>query len=183
MKKLKFLHDYFIYLKNPFVVLLFKLGLKKTCSVNIKNFDETVDLTSIHALDKLMLILSQPKNYRVDELIKYIKDIDDDKKFVFMDNIKFYNLYSNSFKKEHNRHYDNPVEEYFFEDDWNIINFQNRFVIDIGANVADRTLYFAKHGANVIGFEPVKHLYNISLNPNLKNNITLINKAVGGGME
>ena len=66
-----------------------------------------------------------------------------------------------------------------------MINFQNRFVIDIGANVADTTLYFAKNGANVIGFEPVKHLYdlgikNISINPKLKKSITLINKAVGG---
>lgn len=58
-------------------------------------------------------------------------------------------------------------------------------MIDIGANVADSTLQFAHNGAHVIGFEPVKHLYelgvnNIDLNEDLKDNIIFINKAVDG---
>ena len=185
MEKLRYLHNYFKYLKNPFDVLVFKFGLKKRCSVKIKNFDEIVNLTSIDALNRLMTILDNLQNDKVHDAIKYIKDIDNDKEFVLIDNIKFYNIYNTYFKKEHNRIYDIAIDEYFMEDDWDKINFQNRFVIDVGANVADRTLYFAKHGANVIAFEPVKHLYdlgidNISLNPHLKDNITLINKAVGG---
>jgi len=66
-----------------------------------------------------------------------------------------------------------------------MIRFENRHVSDIGGNVADTALYFAKEGATVIGFEPIKHLYNvglenISLNPDLENRITFINYAVGG---
>lgn len=67
----------------------------------------------------------------------------------------------------------------------NIIDYQDRYVIDIGGNIGDTALYFAKSGANVISFEPVKHLYelaveNVNLNPTLKDKITFVNKAIGG---
>ena len=186
MEKLNYFFDYFKYLKNPISTLAFKFGLKKTCAVKIKNFDEIVDLKSINALNKLMFLLTNVKNDRMYDMIKYIKNIDDDAEFFLIDNIKFYNIHNTYFKKTHNdEFYGVPIYEYFYENDWDVINFKNRFVIDIGANAADRTLYFAKHGANVIGFEPVKHLYelgieNISINPNLKKKITFINKAIGG---
>ena len=185
--KLKFLFNYFKYLKNPFTVLLFKFAFKKSCTIKLKNSNVKLNLTSVGALDQLMGALpSAVKNGRFDGLVKYIKDLCNDVEVVFIDDIKYYNAYSTNFKKEHNQNYNVVLNEYFCEDDWNTIDFKNRFVIDIGANVADRTLYFAKHGANVIGFEPVKHLYelgldNISLNPELKENITFINKAVGRG--
>ena len=132
-----------------------------------------------------MELLPRVKSDKFNDMIKYIKNIDNDMEFLLIDDIKFYNIYNTYFKKKHDGFYRVTVHEYFFENDWNIINFKDRFVIDIGANAADRTLYFANHGANVIGFEPVKHLYdlgldNISLNPKLKENITFINKAVGG---
>ena len=186
MEKIKYFFEYFKYLDNPFSVLAFKFSLKKECMVKIKNFNEKIDLKSIVALDTLMggLAKVMPENYV--DFIKYIKDIDNDNEFVIMDGIKFNNIHNSCFKKEHSGEYIMHLEEYFCEDDFNIIDFQDRFVIDIGANVADRTLYFVKHGAkSVIGFEPVKHLYelgldNISANPELKNNIVFINKAVGG---
>ena len=66
-----------------------------------------------------------------------------------------------------------------------MLDLNNRYLIDIGANIADTPLFFAKNGSNVIAFEPVKHIYelgveNLHLNPDLEKNITFINKAVGG---
>ena len=185
MKKVKYFVDYFKYLNNPITALIFKFGLKKKCGIKIKNFEGIVNLTSINTLNGLMDILSGVKDGMLHDAIEYIKDIENDKEFLFIDDIKYYNIDSTHFKKKHDGFYRVPLYEYFCEDDYDIINFKDRFVIDIGANAADRTLYFAKHGANVIGFEPVKHLYklgldNISLNPKLKNNIIFINKAVGG---
>ena len=185
MEKLKFLFDYFKYLKNPFSALAFKFGFKKNCFVKFKNLNGEINLTSIVALDKLMDALDIVKNDKINNMVKYVEEIDNDSEFVCIDNIKYYNVYNSHFKKENAHDYSMCITEYFSDDEWDMIDFQNRFVIDIGANVADTTLYFAKNGANVIGFEPVKHLYdlgimNISVNPNLKNNITFINKAVGG---
>ena len=187
--KLNYFKDYFKYLKNPLSALLFKFGLKRKCNVKIKNSNEHVDLTSINVLNKIMAILPFVKNDKLSELINYIQSIDNDDEFVFIDNIKYYNTLNTLFKKKYSQdfhHGDIILEEYFYDDDWDVINFKDRFVIDIGANCADRTLHFAKHGAKVIGFEPVKHVYklgldNISLNPSLKKNISFINKAVGGG--
>jgi FkbM family methyltransferase len=185
MGKLKCLFDYFKYLKNPFTALAFKFGLKKNCLVKFKNLNGEINLTSIVALNRLMDALNIVKNDKLNDMIKYIKEIDNDSEFVYIDNIKYYNVHNSYFKKENACDYSIHITECFSDDEWDMIDFQNRFVIDIGANVADTTLYFAKNGANVIGFEPVKHLYdlgikNISVNPNLKNNITFINKAVGG---
>ena len=185
MRKINFLFDYFKYLKNPFTALAFKFGLKKNCTVKFKNLNGEINLTSIVALNRLMDALVIVKNDKLNDMIKYIKEIDNDSEFVYIDNIKYYNIHNSYFKKENECDYIVCIDEYFSGDEWDMINFQNRFVIDIGANVGDTTLYFAKNGAKVIGFEPVKHLYdlgikNISVNPNLKNNITFINKAVGG---
>ena len=74
--------------------------------------------------------------------------------------------------------------ENFVLEQYNIEKGNGKNIIDIGANRADSTLYFANKGYNVIGFEPVKDLFekgiqNINLNENLKNQITFINKAIG----
>lgn len=54
MKKLKYAYDYFRYLKKP--LLAFKFGLKNKCRVHIKKFDESFELSSIYALNRLMAI-------------------------------------------------------------------------------------------------------------------------------
>ena len=188
METEKSMDDYFKFLKNPNSVLAFKSGLKKKCDVKIKNFDGKLTISSINLLNRFMAILPIVKKDKYADFIKYFQNLEDNDEFVIIDNIKFYNINNTHFKKEHMYDYHDGnvvLEEYFYAGDWDLIDFQNRFVIDIGANVADRTLYFVRHGAReVIGFEPVKHIYelgldNISANPNLKKNITLINKAVG----
>jgi FkbM family methyltransferase len=73
---------------------------------------------------------------------------------------------------------ENFVEEQFFVEDGN-----NESVIDIGANRADSSLYFASKNYKVFGFEPIEQVFNdglknIDLNKHLKSKIELINKAI-----
>ena len=185
MGKLKHLFDYFKYLRNPLTALTFKFGLKKSCTIKIKNFNVEINLTSIGVLDYIMSLLPVVKNNKHEEFVKYINDIGNNKEFLLVNNIKYYNVFNDNFKKEHGHEYRVYIAEYFSDDELDMIDYQGRFVIDIGANIADTALFFAKNGANVVAFEPVKHLYelgleNMIINPNLKKNITFINKAVGG---
>ena len=58
--KLKYLFDYFKYLKNPFETLKFKFGFSDNCTIKIKNCDSTVNLNNVKSLNHLMANL--PKN-------------------------------------------------------------------------------------------------------------------------
>ena len=63
--------------------------------------------------------------------------------------------------------------------EWN-----NKIVVDVGAECGDTPLYFAKKGAKVFAFEPVKTHFdamirNLQLNPTVSERITPINAAIG----
>lgn len=76
------------------------------------------------------------------------------------------------------------IFEIFLNDDYKEVPYsENKILIDIGANIGDTPLYFANKGYEVYAFEPLPHIAkiageNIELNPNLKNKITYVNKAV-----
>lgn len=185
MKKIKYLLDYFKYLENPQSALRFKFGFTKECEIKIKHYNNQIHLDSITALNRLMYLLTISKVEKYPELITYIKELNNDEKIVNINNIQYINIFNTSFKEEHPLNYEICIEEFFSDDEWDMLNLNNRNIIDIGANVADTALHFANNGANVIAFEPVKHLYdlgieNISLNSNLKEKIKFVNKAVGG---
>ena len=185
IKKIKYLFDYFKYLKNPFSALLFKFGQKKEVELKIKSTNKTVKVNDVDILNNFM---SRIPNIQIDkhsEFMEYINDVCEDKEVVKINGINFINVLNKNFKKQNSNKYHVDYEEFFTGDEWDMVPLNNRHVIDIGANVADSPLYFAKGNANVIAFEPVKHLYelgikNISLNPKLKDKIIFINKAVGG---
>jgi len=184
-QKISYFKDYFKYLKNPISALLFKFGFKKECKIKVRNSDSEINLKTENALNKLMYLLTTTKNDNYKDLFKYIKELDENKEIVTIDNIHYVNIFNTKFKNKNPINYNICIEEFFSDDSWDMLNLDNRNLIDIGANVADTALYFAKNGANVIAFEPVKHLYelgleNISLNYDLKDKIQFINKAVGG---
>lgn len=183
-KKIKYLRDYFKYLDNPVEALKFKFGLISSCSIKIKNKCDVVKIEDVFILNKLMNKLPIVSEDKYSEFIDYINDLINDEKYVTINDIKYVNVYNKEFINNMNHDYEVCYEEYFTDDDWDMINFHNRVVIDIGANVADTPLNFANLGAEVIAFEPVKHLFelgleNLSLNHDLKQKVTLINKAVG----
>ena len=116
------------------------------------------------------------KNYR-SKTFKIIKE--DDKKIIeTYDGIKFY------IDSIHTRNsivecFVNKVHMINFDDDWN-----NKIVIDAGAECGDTPLYYASMGAKVYAFEPIKANFdamvrNISLNPELSKRIVPINAAIG----
>lgn len=183
--KIKYLQDYFKYLSNPVDALRFKFNLKNECIIKIKNTNKSVSLKNVNSLNLLMQILPNVKKENITGFLNYIKNIDNDEKYLDIIDIKFINTYNSDFIKNHDNEYYCHLTEFFTDDVLNIIDYQDRYVIDIGGNVGDTSLYFAKSGANVISFEPVKHLYNlavenVNLNPTLKDKITLVNKAIGG---
>nr|WP_295000720.1 FkbM family methyltransferase [uncultured Methanobrevibacter sp.] len=184
MRKIKNLIEYFKYLKNPINPLKLKFGLIEKCDVKIKGTENILTISNAQILDRLMHLLPLTPKEKYDELIEYITDLNNDEEYITINKIKYVNFLNSEFKENNPYSYNACNKEYFSDDDWNMINFQDRQVIDIGGNVADSALDFANQGADVIAFEPVKHLYeialeNISLNPSLSNKITFINKAVG----
>ena len=64
------------------------------------------------------------------------------------------------------------------------INWENKTVVDVGAECGDTPLFFASMGAKVFAFEAIKKHYdfmleNLKLNPKLSEKIIPINAAIG----
>ena len=182
-KKIKYLLDYFRYLDNPIHALMFKFGLIKSGKIIIKKNE--VILNNISSLNMLMDKIKLIPENRLENYLKYIEQIDNEDMYILIDNIKFININTPEFIKHHKYHIVAHLDEFYTDDSLHIINYSNRHVIDLGGNIGDTALFFANEGADVISFEPVKHLYdiavkNVELNPKLKNKITLVNKGVGG---
>ena len=105
-----------------------------------------------------------------DQFITFLNDFDINKKYLEYDGLKFKN---------------HPTSWIFFESDdyFDKFNVKDRVVMDIGGNVGDTALKFAKFGANVYAFEPVPYLSeiakeNINLNPEYKRKINFYNLAI-----
>lgn len=184
-KKISYLIDYFKYIENPFEALKFKFGFLNTFSIKIKNSNYSITLHNVDSINKLMGLIPIVSNDKLDDFLKYIEDIDNDKEHLKINGITFINIFNSKFIKNKKHEYCIHLEEFFTDDEWNMVDFFNRHVIDIGGNIGDTPLYFSKKGAEVIGFEPVRHLYklaikNVELNEELSNRITLVNKGVGG---
>lgn len=185
MKKIKYLLNYFKYLRNPISALKFKFGLAKECNIKIKYIDAEIHIDNMTALNRLMYLLTISKKEKYPELIDYINELNNDNTIVNINNIQYINVFNSTFKEKYPFNFEICIEEYFSDDEWDMLALNNRNIIDIGANVGDTALHFAKNGANVIAFEPVKHLYNlglenINLNSELKEKIKFVNKGVGG---
>lgn len=174
-KKISYLFDYFKYLKNPFSCLFFKFGLKKRVIVRFRNSDYEMELCDVGSINRLMFYIKDIHNLA--EYDVYRKNWESDNEtFSVLHGIEIYNprLY--------------PLNSIFFEyyaDYYSNfdINYNNRIIIDIGANSGDSALFFASKGSKVHAFEPVKELYdmalkNIELNKDLKNSIKIFNKGV-----
>jgi|TARA_B100001179_G_scaffold231870_1_gene222941 FkbM family methyltransferase len=84
-------------------------------------------------------------------------------------------------------HPGNTIIETFIKEIHSInpkIDWNDKIVVDIGAECGDTPLYFASLGAKVFAFEPLKKHFeffkkNISLNPTLSEKIIPINAAIG----
>ncbi len=184
VEKSKHLSEYFKYLDNPFQALKFKFGFSDIVIIKIKKKYE-IELKNIFSLDILMNSLPNVNEENLDEFLRYIKNIDDNEKYLNIHDIRFYNIYNSEFIEKYGTDIYCHLNEFFTDDALTILDYSNRHVIDVGGNIGDTPLFFAKSGAKVISFEPVKHLHdiaieNIKLNKDLEEKITLVNKGIGG---
>ena len=84
-------------------------------------------------------------------------------------------------------HPGNTIIETFIKEIHSInpkIDWNDKIVVDIGAECGDTPLYFASLGAKVFAFEPLKKHFeffkkNMTLNPTLSEKIVPINAAIG----
>lgn len=178
-RKIIFLFEYFKYLKNPISCLLFKFGIKKKINIKPKKTNKIIETNNQVILNNLMAIL--PYHERInDEIINFIDELNSKNKIINWAGVKIFNY---SEKKEQNIW--GVFIEYFKNEYWCDFNidFNNKTVIDIGSNIGDSSLYFAGQGAEVYGFEPVKHLYEISnqlkeINPLIENKLHFFNMGI-----
>lgn len=180
IKKIRTLLDYFKFFKNPISCLLFGFGLISKVEVKLKNTDKTINVNDIFVLNKIRTIFHNKKSLS-DETINFFNDVYSEKKIIKWLGANILNLHELNLKNI-NYYY---FSEYFIGEYWNEfgIDYSGRTVIDLGSNIGDSSLFFAINGAEVYGFEPVKYLYNysleiINLNDNLKDKIHLFNLAV-----
>lgn len=183
MKKIKSFIDYFRYLDNPIEALKFKFGFSN--HVNLCVNGNKILITDVELLNDIMRMLPEVRNSLKGEYINYVQQFFFEEYF-YIDGVKFISYEYPNFKKNNPHDYVAHFYENFTDSEtyFDFIDVKNRHIVDIGGNMADSALLFANKGAHVLSFEPVKHLYdlalkNISLNPKLKNNITLIEKGVG----
>ena len=76
----------------------------------------------------------------------------------------------------------------FFLEDYKFLNTKGETVLDIGANIADSSIYFALKGAiKVIGLEPSTYAYNYATQnvilSNLEEKILILNAGYGSDSE
>lgn len=77
------------------------------------------------------------------------------------------------------------IREQFLKEQYGWLDVENRDVVDIGANIADSSIFFALSGARkVYAYEPYPHSYdiaakNVRLN-SFEDKVKVMNEAVGG---
>ncbi len=168
--------------ENWFEVAIKMLILKKESECRIKNIGSVKLKKGKNYLNSSLfraVIHSNTKelnNDQIDILKTYLPQIDNEIVTIinYEDNKKF---------KFTNNEISIIFERFLFEEYKEIpYSNDNEYLIDVGANVGDSAIYFANKGYNVIALEPLPHICdiarkNIELNPDIKDQITFINKA------
>lgn len=170
-------------IENWFSVAINMIILKREVTCKIKNigsvkvekgenllnsslFRAVVSSNSENISNKQKKILKTYLNQMKDEIVT-ITNLEDEREFKFINKEIF------------------TIFESFFYGEYENIPYCNskKNLIDIGANLGDTALYFANKGYDVIAFEPLPNICeiaykNIGLNPQYKEKIRFINKAV-----
>lgn len=168
---------------NWFSVALFQFIFKKDCVCKIKNIGSVKLKGGKNYLDNSLfraLVFSNSKDLSKDQyaLLKtYLPQLENDV-------ITIINYEDKREFKFLNNEMSLIFESFLYGDYINIPYSDDgkKSIIDIGANVADTAIYFANKGYEVFAFEPLPHICdiaqkNIDLNPQIKDNITFVNKA------
>ena len=91
--------------------------------------------------------------------------------------IKYSNLYQ---KIRHPDNFRKELDEYnFYKDLIQNINYKNDLIIDVGANVGDKSNLFSKLAGKVLAFEPSTTIFPILKHRYKKSNVEVFNCALG----
>ena len=173
MDRIRLLRIIFKHIKNPFSAILFRLHIIKEYECKFKN-------------NESLLIKKEDESYVFGCIIQSLAfthqfDVEGFEKFRNQCNQEILNFGSVKCYKDI---FLFTLTEVFFGNVYYLMKtHDSRVIVDVGANIGDTALYFASKGYKVIAFEPLSEIYNlakenINLNPNLKDNITLVKKAV-----
>lgn len=158
--------------KNPISVFLFYREFTSKCTLKFRDSRiKNIYLTKDSSFILLPIFLFWDKNVLFpNEFIDDLNNFNSDDGFFKYNGLIF---------KIH------PSSWIFFESEDYFDKFliKNRTIIDIGGNVGDTALKFAKYGASVYAFEPMPSLYkiaieNINFNKQYKDKIQFYNKAI-----
>ena len=172
--------SYFQYLKNPIPCLMFKCGIKKEVTVKFKNTNKSLKITDVRLLNTIIQNIFRVRHDAIDDYVEFNNEL-----YKFNETVEWLNVTIYNFFSEEYDFISDPFYEFFYYGHYNSakINYKNRVVIDIGSFIGDTALFFAKNGAEVYAFDPVKKNYDFSLkirelNPSIKNKIHFFNNGV-----
>ncbi len=159
--------------KNPISSFLYYINRKDHVTVKTRKIGSfSFDSTQHDLCHTLLAILPKLENSNYEQCSHFYSQASNKNSIIELNDYKF--VYDGC----------SAFAEIFAEYPYNFKSSpKDNIIIDIGANVGDTALEFANEGYVVYGFEPVKHLYevsqkNLELNPNLKDKIHLFNYAV-----
>ena len=172
--------SYFQYLKNPIQCLMFKCGIKKEVTAKFKNSNKNLKITDVGLLDAIVHNIFRVRPEVIDDYVEFNNELFKFNETVDWLDVTIYNFFSQKYD-----FITDPFYEFYYYGHYNSanINYENRVVIDIGSFIGDTALFFAKNGAEVYAFDPVKKNYEFSLkirelNPSIKNKIHFFNYGV-----
>lgn len=168
----------FEFVKNPIDLLLFRLGFKNEILLKSKKLGNFQLMDNENKITSIGLFLDLQKSEKLNEnkenLIKFFNALFKNENSINLNGINYLNnkeisILKESFLGEGNSPFSSDLKD--------------KIIVDIGGNIGDTALQFAKQGAEVYSFEPVPPIYdialkNIDLNPDLKDKIHFYNYAI-----
>lgn len=147
MKKIKYFIDYFKYLDNPIEALKFKFGLSN--NVNLRVNGKKILITDVQILNHIMNMLARIPDTLREEYINHIGEFYFEE-FFYIDGVKFISYKYPEFKKNNPHEYVAHFYENFTDSEtyFDFIDVNGRHIVDIGGNMADSALLFAKRGGS-----------------------------------
>lgn len=169
----KYKSAYKNYLYVMFILKIQANGMAKSSTfpkINVVLKDGSKESLALNLVWEVFVINSKTPNYTIRNIINDLKN----DCFIWRNQkIILHGLESNG-----------TISEIYFEECYKFLNVKDEIVIDIGANIADSSIYFVLQGAKkVIALEPALFPYkfaqkNIIIN-NLQNIIELLNAGYG----
>ncbi|MBE6487833.1 MAG: FkbM family methyltransferase [Methanosphaera stadtmanae] len=178
----KLIKEIFRTSNNPITILLYRAGILKNISINTKNYGNFEISSEWNNTFIFNLIYSylvnvpkdiSPSKEDINIFKKFIEDVLSKEDIVTVDSLKFLN--NNTICTVSER----------LTDKYNVtLNVKDKIVLDLGANICDTALFYAKDGAKkVYSYEASPSVYevalkNLELNPKYKDIIEIYNLTI-----